>query len=145
MFDQVSENDIRFLYLVLFFYISETWLRKNYPHNYVLGCSFYIMNLKCVRFITCFTKFRDATVSDCGRWLVLEPRKMCHFNLLYFADLSALPNGITGPIQLTEVVSTLEADYQVRKIIIIFFNYNILCNFCLEIFTNPCFFWGGCL
>ncbi|XP_073985709.1 prolyl endopeptidase-like isoform X1 [Rhodnius prolixus] len=69
-------------------------------------------DILCVEFPEDSGYILDATVSDCGRWLVLEPRKMCHFNLLYFADLSALPNGITGPIQLTEVVSTLEADYQ---------------------------------
>ncbi|XP_014251947.1 prolyl endopeptidase isoform X2 [Cimex lectularius] len=50
-------------------------------------------------------------ISSCGRWLVVEPRNACHFNLLYFADLNSLPNGITGKIELTEVIGKLEADY----------------------------------
>ncbi|KAL1139447.1 hypothetical protein AAG570_006431 [Ranatra chinensis] len=53
----------------------------------------------------------DAEVSDCGRWLLVMPRKLCKDNLLYFADLSTLPNGIVGKLQLTQVVYKLEADY----------------------------------
>ncbi|KAF6211177.1 hypothetical protein GE061_014292 [Apolygus lucorum] len=50
-------------------------------------------------------------VSDCGRWLISETRNACHYNLLYFADLQALPDGITGRINLTEIVGKFEADY----------------------------------
>jgi len=53
----------------------------------------------------------DAEVSDCGRWLMVMPRKLCKDNLLYFTDLSQLPNGIEGILPLTQVVFKLEADY----------------------------------
>ncbi|KAF2355436.1 Peptidase S9 prolyl oligopeptidase catalytic domain [Trinorchestia longiramus] len=50
-----------------------------------------------------------ASVSDCGKYLVITPVQDCKDNLLYFA---ALPDEITGRIELTPVVDKLEAEYE---------------------------------
>ncbi|BES94985.1 serine-type exopeptidase activity [Nesidiocoris tenuis] len=65
----------------------------------------------CVEFADHPDYIIGGEVSDCGRWLISEVRNACHDNLLYFADLQALPNGITGKIAMTEVISKFEADY----------------------------------
>ncbi|XP_018008695.1 prolyl endopeptidase isoform X2 [Hyalella azteca] len=55
-------------------------------------------------------KFRiSASVSDCGKYLIVMPRQDCKDNLIYFAEL---PDNITGKIQLTPVVDELEAEYE---------------------------------
>lgn len=58
-------------------------------------------------------KFRIwATMSDCGRYLVITPQKGCRDNLLYFCDLEKLDYKITGKLPLVQVVHKLEADYE---------------------------------
>ena len=52
-------------------------------------------------------------MTDCGRYLLVLPQKECRDNLVYFADLQALPNGIEGPITLTPIVEKFEYDYDV--------------------------------
>ncbi|XP_075238245.1 prolyl endopeptidase [Lycorma delicatula] len=53
-----------------------------------------------------------AEVSDCGRWLLITPKKDCKDTLLYFSDLHAIPGGeINGKLDLIQVVHKLEADY----------------------------------
>lgn len=54
-------------------------------------------------------------MSDCGRYLIVTAQKECRDNLVFFADLEALPNGIEGPIAITPVVDKLEHDYDVRR------------------------------
>ncbi|XP_067008331.2 prolyl endopeptidase isoform X2 [Anabrus simplex] len=53
-----------------------------------------------------------AKVSDCGEWLIITPQKDCRDNLLFFCHLAKLPDGITGKLELTQVVHKLEADYE---------------------------------
>lgn len=53
-------------------------------------------------------------MSDCGQWLIITPQKDCRDNLLFFCDLTTLPNKeISGKVNLTQVVHKLEADYEV--------------------------------
>jgi len=41
--------------------------------------------------------YRGVEVSDCGRYLVVTLHEGCeHVNRLYYVDLSALTNGVTG-------------------------------------------------
>ncbi|XP_059086874.1 prolyl endopeptidase-like [Tigriopus californicus] len=54
----------------------------------------------------------EGEVSDCGRYLLVCPGVDCQDNLVFFADLEALPNGITGKISLTQIIFKFEADYQ---------------------------------
>jgi prolyl oligopeptidase len=57
-------------------------------------------------------------VSDCGQWLIITPQKDCRDNLLFFCDLTALPNNeISGKVNLTQVVHKLEADYEVIAVL----------------------------
>ena len=57
-------------------------------------------------------------MSDCGQWLIITPQKDCRDNLLYFCDLTTLPNNeILGKVNLTQVVHRLEADYEVMLIL----------------------------
>ncbi|CAK1601726.1 unnamed protein product [Parnassius mnemosyne] len=54
-----------------------------------------------------------AEVSDCGRYLVVSPVRDCRDNLLFFADLAALPAAQpTGLLPLTQIVHKFEADYE---------------------------------
>lgn len=52
-----------------------------------------------------------ASVSHCGKYLVLTPIKGCKNNLLYFAKLEE-GGDIKGVLKLQEVVGELKADYQ---------------------------------
>jgi prolyl oligopeptidase len=62
--------------------------------------------------------FRGAEVSDCGQWLIIAPQKDCRDSLLFFCDLSTLPNNeISGRVNLTQVVHKLEADYEVKLLL----------------------------
>ncbi|XP_065166170.1 prolyl endopeptidase-like isoform X2 [Atheta coriaria] len=51
----------------------------------------------------------NSCVSYCGNYLVVTAIKGCKNNLVYFAKLDG---GITGKLQLTPVVTELEADYE---------------------------------
>lgn len=54
-----------------------------------------------------------AEVSDCGRYLVIAIREGCDpVNRLYFSDLAALPDGITGLIPYVKVVDNFDAEYE---------------------------------
>lgn len=54
-----------------------------------------------------------AEVSDCGRYLVICIREGCDpVNRLYFTDLEALPNGITGLLPYVKVVDNFDAEYE---------------------------------
>lgn len=53
----------------------------------------------------------SAIVSECGRYLIVAVREGCQDNLLYFADMESLPNGITGKINLTPIIDKFEAEY----------------------------------
>jgi prolyl oligopeptidase len=53
-------------------------------------------------------------VSDCGQWLIITTQKECRDNLLFFCDLTTLPNNeISGKVNLTQVVHKFEADFEV--------------------------------
>lgn len=53
-------------------------------------------------------------MSDCGRYLVIAIREGCDpVNRLYFSDLAALPDGITGLIPYVKVVDNFDAEYEV--------------------------------
>ena len=55
-------------------------------------------------------------MSDCGRYLVICIREGCDpVNRLYFTDLEALPNGITGLLPCVKVVDNFDAEYEVRQ------------------------------
>lgn len=56
--------------------------------------------------------FRNGEVSDCGQYLLVSCQVDCQDNLLFYADLQALPNGITGKINLTQIVFKFESDYE---------------------------------
>ena len=56
-------------------------------------------------------------MSDCGRYLLVCPAQDCRDNLVYFADMEALANGIDGKINLTQVVFKLEHDYHVSHLV----------------------------
>ncbi|XP_058803391.1 prolyl endopeptidase [Phymastichus coffea] len=52
----------------------------------------------------------SAEVTDCGRWLIVSPQLECQDNMVFFTKLN--PNEeIKGKLKLTEVIGTLEADY----------------------------------
>ena len=51
------------------------------------------------------------------------PRKLCKDNMLYFTRLSTLPNGINGKLEMTKVINTFEADYDVKTISFTRMNY----------------------
>ncbi|XP_077296032.1 prolyl endopeptidase isoform X1 [Arctopsyche grandis] len=55
--------------------------------------------------------FREAEVSDCGKYLIVGTAKDCRFNLLFFADLSLTPV-ISGKLKLTQVVFKFEGDFE---------------------------------
>lgn len=60
-----------------------------------------------------------AEVSDCGKWLIITSQKDCRDNLLFFCNLSELPDGkITGKLPLTQIVHKFEADYEVKSIVL---------------------------
>lgn len=48
-------------------------------------------------------------MSDCGKWLIVEPVLECIHNLVYFTKL---PTEITGKLPLTQIVKKFEADYK---------------------------------
>ncbi|CAH0393811.1 unnamed protein product [Bemisia tabaci] len=53
-----------------------------------------------------------AEVSDCGRWLIITPKKGCQDNLMYYYDLHTLPDGkISGQLKLSPIIEKLECDY----------------------------------
>ena len=53
-------------------------------------------------------------MSDCGQWLIITTQKECRDNLLFFCDLTTLPNNeISGKVNLTQVVHKFEADFEV--------------------------------
>ncbi|XP_076438175.1 prolyl endopeptidase-like [Babylonia areolata] len=53
-----------------------------------------------------------AELSDCGRYLILSAREGCDpVNSLYYTDLHALENGITGKLPYVKVVDNFEAEY----------------------------------
>lgn len=54
----------------------------------------------------------NGEVSDCGQYLLVSCQVDCQDNLLFYADLQALPNGITGKINLTQIVFKFESDYE---------------------------------
>ena len=58
----------------------------------------------------CLMLCSGATVSDCGRYLIVTPVQDCKDNLVYFG---VLPSEITGKIDLMPVISKLEAEYEV--------------------------------
>lgn len=54
-----------------------------------------------------------AEVSDCGRYLVIATREGCDpVNRLYFTDLQALTQGITGLLPYVKVVDNFDAEYE---------------------------------
>ena len=53
----------------------------------------------------------DGEVSDCGRYLLVCPQQDCRDNLVFFADLEGLSDGIQGKIPLTQIVFKLEYDF----------------------------------
>ncbi len=53
-------------------------------------------------------------MSDCGDYLVVDAKRDCQDNLVFYSDLSALPDrAITTKLELTPIVDKLEADYEV--------------------------------
>lgn len=53
---------------------------------------------------------RSAEVTDCGRWLIVSPQLECRDNMVYFSKLNP-DEEITGKLKLTEIIGSLEADY----------------------------------
>lgn len=53
---------------------------------------------------------RGAEVTDCGGHLIVSPQQDCRDNLLYHAPI---PPQITGKIELSCIIDTFEADYEV--------------------------------
>lgn len=66
---------------------------------------------------------RGASVSDCGKYLIVTPVQDCKDNLLYFAEL---PETITGKIELTPIVDKLEAEYEVCSDVCYYLCYSFL-------------------
>lgn len=62
-----------------------------------------------------FQTIRGAQVSDCGDWLIITPVKDCRDNLVYFTELKP-ETKLNEKLQLTQVVDTFEADYEVSHI-----------------------------
>lgn len=58
--------------------------------------------------------FSGAEVSDCGNYLIVTPVIGCKDNLLYFAHLKG---EITGKLNLNEVVTEFDADFEVEEFI----------------------------
>jgi len=52
-------------------------------------------------------------VSYCGNYLIVTTKRDCQDNMVFYSDLSALPDrAITGKLPLTTLVDKLEADYE---------------------------------
>ncbi|KAF7989729.1 hypothetical protein HCN44_008403 [Aphidius gifuensis] len=51
-----------------------------------------------------------AIVSNCGKWLIITPRKDCRDNLVYFTSLE--DNKLDGKLPLKKIVDKFEADYE---------------------------------
>lgn len=58
--------------------------------------------------------FRDAEVSDCGKYLLVTMYEGLRDNLLYIADLEEIGE-ITGKIPLTPIITEFNADYEVLQ------------------------------
>lgn len=58
--------------------------------------------------------FRDAEVSDCGKYLLVTMYEGLRDNLLYIADLEEIGE-ITGKISLTPIITEFNADYEVLQ------------------------------
>lgn len=73
----------------------------------------------CINFFSVLSVFyRGAEVSDCGRWLIITPKKGCQDNLMYYYDLHTLPDGkISGQLKLSPIIEKLECDYDVSFLI----------------------------
>eukprot|EP00096_Caligus_rogercresseyi_P010239 TRINITY_DN3663_c0_g1_i1.p1 TRINITY_DN3663_c0_g1~~TRINITY_DN3663_c0_g1_i1.p1 ORF type:complete len:707 (+),score=227.58 TRINITY_DN3663_c0_g1_i1:204-2324(+) len=55
----------------------------------------------------------SSEVSDCGRYLFIFVSEDCENNLLYYADLQALPEGeITKKLELTQVAGEFEYEFE---------------------------------
>lgn len=55
-----------------------------------------------------------ADVSDCGKYLIVCPQQDCRDNLVFFADLTEpMKTGLKSKLELTQLVSKFEADYDV--------------------------------
>lgn len=79
-------------------------------------------------------KYRSATVSNCGKYLILST-KLGKNQLLYFADLEE--NGpITEKIPLTQIVRNFDAEYDVR-VRTILYRIAILDNCFCSILQTP--------
>ncbi|KAG0725874.1 Prolyl endopeptidase [Chionoecetes opilio] len=53
-----------------------------------------------------------AEVTDCGKYLLVTPQQDCRDNLLYHAPI---PPHISGKIELSCIIGTFEADYEVSR------------------------------
>lgn len=61
--------------------------------------------------------YRNAVVSDCGKYAIFNVVKDCRDNLVYFANLGKTGD-IKGKLELTQVVHKFESDYDVSSSIL---------------------------
>jgi hypothetical protein len=89
--------------------------------RYPKFCIFFFLKMDCPNtlilpsvLIICF---RHVDISDCGQYLIVCPQEDCRDNLVYFADLNKLSkdSGISGRLDLTQVVYKFSHDYEVCK------------------------------
>lgn len=65
-------------------------------------------------------------MSYCGNYLIVTTKRDCQDNMVFYSDLSALPDrAITGKLPLTTLVDKLEADYEVQPALYSFFHNSL--------------------
>ena len=101
-----------------------TWAKKQLIWLYILFIFIFLLN-------------STGEVTDCGQYLIVTAVRDCSDNLVFFCDLSSLPDKtICGKLELTTVVDKMDADYEVS--VILNNAYNNLANnfFDLKLTTN---------
>lgn len=89
-----------------FFYI-------NFKDNHRSAYTVYPVGIECqltAHSLLFLLSSRGAEVSDCGQYLIITTQQDCRDNLLYYAPL---PEHVNSKIDLTCIIDTFEADYEV--------------------------------
>lgn len=98
-------------------------LEHNKSKIFLLSSSHTNLNGECKSLIKvllttwtelCLHTYSQGGVTDCGQYLIVTTGRDCQYNMVFFCDLTKLPdNTIKGKLELTSVVDKMEADYEV--------------------------------
>ncbi|CAL1264787.1 unnamed protein product [Larinioides sclopetarius] len=90
----------------------ETTVQENHSVYYHKIGTDQSEDILCVQFPEHPKWLVGASVTNCGKYVIVGVQETCKDNMVYYCDLEKLPNGISGPLPLKCIINNFEAEYR---------------------------------